>query len=200
MAAPVTHIALTNKIFHEHFLHFERRKFFIGTSFPDIRYLNAIGRDTTHFNNEILDLESLNQKNSFMAGAKFHAIVDAIRERYIVANNAYAFLPKSKYATQSLKLLEDELLYERIGNWRQIIKDFENIPFEQIEFKLNRQQIEEWYRLLREYLSVKPNHKTRLNFITRIGFKVEVANEINDCIDKSIGNTEIRDVIFKLFE
>jgi len=45
MAAPITHIALTEKIFDKFFKDKKRKDFFIGTLFPDIRYLK-ITRDS----------------------------------------------------------------------------------------------------------------------------------------------------------
>ena len=138
MAAPITHIVLANKVFDNYFSKFEEGEFFIGTSFPDIRYLKVLDRDTTHFKNVELNLRTLNLDNSFVAGAKFHVIVDWIRENYIIANNTYEQIPKSRYVTQSLKLLEDELLYEKIGSWDQIVKDFEHVPYEQIDFVLDK--------------------------------------------------------------
>ena len=55
MAAPITHIVLTNKIFNKYFSNKEKGDFFIGASFPDIRYLKVIKREKTHFNNITLN-------------------------------------------------------------------------------------------------------------------------------------------------
>lgn len=200
MAAPITHIVLADKVFNGHFPSFDRKIFFIGTSFPDIRYLGAIDRATTHFINEKLSLDNLNQDNDFVAGAKFHVIVDAVRENYIIANKIYELLPESKYITQSLKLLEDDLLYEKFGIWEKIIRDFESIPFEQIKFELDKDHIENWYSLLREYFSSKPNPEIRTKFITRIGFKEEDAREMNNFIELARNNERVKRVIYGLYD
>jgi len=42
MAAYITHIVLTDKIFDKHFSNKNKAEFYIGTSFPDIRYLGVI--------------------------------------------------------------------------------------------------------------------------------------------------------------
>lgn len=200
MAAPITHIVIANKIFNDYFSNFDRKNFFIGTSFPDIQYLGVIDRATTHFKNEKISLENLNQDNDFTAGAKFHVIVDAVRENYIIANKTYELLPESKNITQSLKILEDELLYEKVSDWKKIIKDFESIPFEQIKFGLDKEHIENWYSLLREYFSAKPNPEIKKKFITRIGFGEEDANEMNNFVDSTRNNERIQQIIYGLFD
>src|ERR1035437_8358942 len=172
MAAPITHIVLANKVFDDFFPKLSKKDFLIGTSLPDIRYLKTIDRKTTHFNGAKLSLSELNQQNSFMAGAKFHAIADQVREKYVVSQNIYYFLPKSKYATRSLKFLEDELFFDKIDNWEEIIKEFLDISFKQIPFNINQQVIEKWYSLLREYFSSKPNPESRKKFIIGIGGEV----------------------------
>lgn len=200
MATPITHIVLVNKVFDNYFSKFVKRDFFIGTSFPDIRYLKVIDRDTTHFKNVELNLRTLNLDNSFNAGAKFHVIVDWIRENYIVANNTYERIPKSRYITQSLKLLEDELLYEKIGSWDQIVKDFEHIPYEQIDFVLDKKQIDKWYLLLREYFLSKPTPEVRKKFILEIGFSEEDANEMNKLIEAMRSDDGVIKIIYGLFD
>ena len=199
MAAPITHIVLANKVFDNYFSKFEKGNFFVGTSFPDIRYLKIIDRDTTHFKNVELNLRTLNLDNSFVAGAKFHVIVDWIRENYIIANNTYERIPKSRYVTQSLKLLEDELLYEKIGSWDQIVKDFEHIPYEQIDFVLDKKQINRWFLLLREYFLSKPTPEVRKKFILEIGFSEEDANGMNKLIETMRNDDGVIKVIYELF-
>ena len=65
MAAPITHIALTEKIFDKFFKNKTRKDFFIGTSFPDIRYLKVIDRDKTHYDD--LSVADLGNDASFSA-------------------------------------------------------------------------------------------------------------------------------------
>lgn len=80
MAAPITHLVLAEKIFDEDLSLFDRKEFLLGTLFPDIRYLKTIDHDKTHFNN--LKITDLAGGNSFLAGAKFHSIVDDARGLY----------------------------------------------------------------------------------------------------------------------
>ncbi|HPR92239.1 MAG TPA: hypothetical protein PLR64_03240, partial [Candidatus Dojkabacteria bacterium] len=50
MAAPITHIVLSEKVLKKFFPRTEKKKFLIGTSLPDIRYLGVVDRNATHFN------------------------------------------------------------------------------------------------------------------------------------------------------
>jgi hypothetical protein len=51
MAAPITHIALAEKLYGQYFSDKNKQDFFVGTSLADIRYLGTIERDKTHFKN-----------------------------------------------------------------------------------------------------------------------------------------------------
>lgn len=198
MAAPITHIVLANKVWNKSLSSFSKKDFLIGTSFPDIRYLKVIDRNNTHFKD--LFLEDIKNDNSFMAGVKFHSIVDEVREAYMVSQNIYSYFPKSKYITQSLKLLEDELLYENFDEWNNLIKDFNDIPYGQIKIDLDKLYIEKWYSLLQEYFSTKPTPQVREKFIKEIGFTSEDAQEMNIIIHEAISNQKIRDIILGLYE
>ena len=78
MATPITHVVLAAKIFDNIFKDKIKKDFFIGSLFPDIRYLKVIDRDKSHFEN--LKLKDLKNDDSFLAGVKFHSIVDIARE------------------------------------------------------------------------------------------------------------------------
>jgi hypothetical protein len=202
MAGPITHIVLTDKIFNQFFSNFNKNEFLIGTSFPDIRYLtNSIDRDTTHFNGTNLNLKSLDKDNSFIAGAQFHVIVDEVREQYIVNNNLYNLVPESKYLTQCIKGLEDELLYEKINTWQDISQSLNNnIPYDNIPFKLDKVYIDKWYSALREYFAFSPTPESRERFITQIGFSKQDAFLINKLISEVKQNEEVKNIIYGLFD
>ena len=49
MAAPATHIVLTDKIYNRYFSDIDRKKFYIGTLFPDIyKIVKKTERARTH--------------------------------------------------------------------------------------------------------------------------------------------------------
>lgn len=116
MANQITHIVLAEKLSDRLFSIFDREAFLIGTVFPDIRYLKVIERDKTHFKGLSFQ-DILDEKNSFIAGMKYHSLVDEVREKYMIENGVYTFIPPSKYITQALKIFEDEVLYQNVLDW-----------------------------------------------------------------------------------
>src|SRR5438552_12343909 len=110
MAAPIAHIFLALEMLTGPFSGlFNEREFIIGTSFPDIRYLNVIDREKTHLSHVTLE-EILQEPDSFKAGMLFHSFVDEQREKYIVAHGFYGELPSFIFITQVLKFAEDIIL------------------------------------------------------------------------------------------
>ena len=105
MAAPITHIVLTDKVFNKHFSDKEKEEFYVGTSLADIRYLGVVERDKTHFKN--LSLQDVINDNSFDAGLKFHSLVDEVREQFMRKHDYYSLFPKSELLSQASKVLED---------------------------------------------------------------------------------------------
>lgn len=66
--------------------------------------------------------------------------------------------------------------------------------------ELDKNHIENWYSLLREYFSIKPNPEIRKKFITKIGFKEEDANEMNNFVDRMKNNEKVKQIIYGLYD
>ena len=198
MAAPITHIALTTKIFDKFFKDKIRKDFFIGTSFPDIRYLKVIDRDKTHHDN--LSIANLGNDESFSAGVKFHSILDIAREKFIVDNNIYSLCPESKYITQSVKILEDEIFYEQVKDWDVYIEYLNEILLNEKDFGIAEKDIQRWHTLLQQYFQKQPDEQAAKNFTLSIGFTEEVAVEINENIAKMKANKKIINIIKNLYK
>lgn len=198
MAAPITHIVLTNKIFQDYFPQKNYTKFIIGTSLPDIRYLNVIERDKTHFPET--KLNEVKILDSFNAGLKFHSIVDRVRERYLLTYNLYDKCPKSKYLTQSIKFLEDKTLYRHVNDWETYIDMFDNVLDSEVDIGLLDTDIRYWHNTLQKYFSVQPNNQSVDEFVNRIKLGQDVANEIKVTI-KIIGEiSEVTDYINSFYK
>ncbi len=159
MAAPITHIVLSDKIFNKHFSDFSKQEFFIGTSFPDIRYLGVIERHKTHFSN--VSFQEIKQKNSFWAGLLFHSWVDEKEAEYMRLNNIYSLMPHLKHAGHSLKFFEDELLYDKLKDWNGMISFMEEILPEEENFGIEKKFVKKWHLMRQKYFSRKPNIETR---------------------------------------
>lgn len=198
MATPITHIVLADKVFDRNFSGIPKKDFLIGASFPDIRYLNVIDRRSTHFGgSSIKDIRSEN--DMFMAGVRFHALADEVREKYVIDHKLYDEMPKSRYITYSLKFFEDELLYENFKDWDGLIKEFKEIPYEKIGFDIEKRSIDKWYSLLTDYFMRKPVPDTQRKLIKGLGFSDEDAQGIEDLVIEIKNNSIIRDKTLDMY-
>jgi len=198
MAAPITHIALTEKIFDKFFKDKIRKDFFIGTLFPDIRYLKVISRKKTHYDN--LSVADLKNDESFLAGVKFHSILDCSREKFIIENDIYSLCPKSKYITQSLKILEDEIFYQYVKNWNVYINYLNEILQAEKNYGIAEKDLRKWHSLLQQYFRKQPNSSAIRDFTLSIGFNKKVADEINSNISIMRTNRKIINIIKNLYK
>lgn len=198
MATPITHVVLTGKIFDKFFKDKIRKDFFVGSLFPDIRYLKVADREKTHFNGlKIADLEN---DDSFSAGLKFHSILDIAREKFIVDNDIYSLCPESKYITQSVKILEDEIFYELVNDWDTYIKYLNEILINEKGFGIAEKDIQKWHTLLQQYFQKKPDEQAVKKLTLDIGFSNEVALEINENIAIMKTNKKIINILKRLFK
>lgn len=197
MATPITHTALTEKIFNKLFKNKIRKDFFIGTLFPDIRYLKVINRKKTHYSNLIVS--DLKNDESFLAGIKFHSILDQVREEFIAKNNVYSLCPKSKYITQSLKILEDELFYKNIKDPNVYVNYLNEILPAEKEYNITEKDLKKWHSLLQKYFQKQPNQNTVTDFILNVNFTREIANEINKNISTMRTDKKIIKIIENLY-
>lgn len=197
MATPITHVVLANKIFTNFFNGKTKKDFFIGTLFPDIRLLKVIERDKTHFNG--LKLADLASDNSFMAGVKFHSILDLAREKFIVESGIYDLCPESKFTIAVVKLLEDQLFYDRIDAWNEYIGYLDEVNIDEVNFGINENDISKWHRILQEYFKKLPDKETIIDLVLAIGFSNEQALEINKNLDIIRSNKLIIEKLEKMY-
>lgn len=199
MANQITHIVLAEKLSDRLFSIFDREAFLIGTVFPDIRYLKVIERDRTHFKGLSFQ-DILDEKNSFIAGMKYHSLVDEVREKYMIENGVYTFISPSKYITQALKIYEDEVLYQNVLDWVQVISFLDKILADETSLVEDVGKIKMWQNLMQEYFKQTPTDISRQNFILGLGFSLEIVNEINELIKEMRRIPEIREIILNLYE
>lgn len=84
MASQISHIAYGQKFLDRYLKNQEidRKKFFVGTLFPDIRYLASLSRETNHVDN-VDQTAIMHEKNDFQKGLLVHNFVDVEREKII---------------------------------------------------------------------------------------------------------------------
>ncbi len=198
MAAPITHTVLAAKIFDKFFKDKTKKDFFIGTLFPDIRYLKVIERNRTHFSN--LKIVDPREEDSFLAGVKFHSILDIAREKFIVANDAYSFCPKSGYIGTSLKILEDEIFYQHINDWNMYIDYLNDILQNEENFGIAKNDIQRWHKILQKYFERQPDKESVRDFALSIGFSEEATSEINENVSTMRDDKKIINILERLYK
>jgi len=197
MAAAITHIVLTEKIFDKFFANKSKKEFFIGTCFPDIRKIASINRDKTHFTG--LSVVDLKDEESFLAGVKFHSILELAREKFVLESGLYSLFPKSKYVVQALKILEDELFYDRVKSWDLYNNYLNDILAEEKEFGVAEPDLRKWHSLLQEYFKQEPTPETENIFLSSLGISESAVTEINENLSQMRGNKKIVEVLDELY-
>jgi hypothetical protein len=199
MASQITHVVLAKKISDDLFNKFDQAAFLIGTIFPDIQYLKVIEREKTHFKN--LSFKNvLKEENSFVAGMKYHSLVDEIREKYMIEKGIYTLIPSSRFVTQALKAYEDEVLYSNGSDWSIVITYLNTLLPEEIGLVEKVDKVKTWHSLMQEYFKKPPADISRKNFILRFGFSEDIANEINGLISEMRQDSKIRGIILNFYE
>jgi len=196
MAAPISHVVLANKIFDEHFKNKERNKFFVGTSFPDIRYFKVIDREETHSSD--IKINNLINEDSFIAGLKFHSLVDKISLK--ILEKITPLCPNSKYPVHLfIYFLMDEVFYDKISEWSEFISFIDEVTSEELSFNISKKDIQKWHKILQDYFCQKPDNNSREKFIMSVGFSKDYADNINYLVDEIRLNKKINKIMVKLY-
>lgn len=198
MAAPATHIILADKVFEKYFQDKTKSDFYIGTSFPDIRYLGVIDREKTHFGD--LNIHELTSLPAFEAGLKFHSLVDEVREKFMKSHNVYALVPDSPFITQALKFFEDKILYEERSNWDEIASYFGKVTNEELSFGVKAADIEKWHRFLQTYFTTKPSDQNIREFVAAINKPNEMAEEIIRLTKMMEENKQLKGIVLDFYK
>ncbi len=151
MAAPIGHIVCALSLLTTTPSIKDHNSFFAGTSFPDIRYVTDISRRATHLAEDKSLPYLIHRPSAFEAGRLFHVYVDRKREQHMRAHNAYRFI-KGPLETQTLKLVEDYILFERIKGKINTSAIFDKIYPEELAFGVSEPAITTWHLMLKEYL------------------------------------------------
>ncbi len=135
----------------------DQAAFYVGTLFPDIRYLGQCKRKNTHFKKVTL-AEVQAQPNSFYKGLKLHSWLDETREKFAVEYGVYQHLegiPK-KHRASFLKFLEDELIFKKV-DWQKVKSSLSNTYVYQEEFGADPKSLFIWHNFLKIYFSFPPS-------------------------------------------
>lgn len=186
MAAPITHIVLTEKIYKKYFSGYDKRKFMVGTSYPDIRYLGGFEREKTH--HRVAGIGEVMVNDAFTAGVKFHNLLDQVREEYMKRNDFYSLFPVSKYTTRGVKLFEDQILYGKTKVWGEVAEYLDEVMDEEINHGLTHEQVGKWHKILKRIFNEGPSEEARVAMMIEemggasesVEHVLKVAREVND--------------------
>ncbi|MBU2592486.1 MAG: hypothetical protein ABH867_00265 [Patescibacteria group bacterium] len=204
MADEITHAVFAEKAFEALFGGKNKQEFFIGSLFPDIRYLGVIKRSETHFWNVTID-GILKEKSSFWSGVKFHSFVDRFRQDFIFndprVRDLGAGLGKKEHLRLhvALKLLEDELFYPRIDNWQEKVDFLAEILPEETSFGISPAMVKKWHLILQENFSAPPSDRSRRSFFRSLGFKKKRRDLLNKTVLRLRQKKELIRMIERLY-
>jgi hypothetical protein len=164
MASQITHIPYAKKVL-DMFLSgqkIDEKKFFIGTLFPDIRYLGVIAREKSHYLDPTVE-GLLTIDGDFEKGRYTHALIDLERERTLTRLGAYDLLDNGPFVTFAMKFIEDEFSYNLIYDWNKYI-NFMNEVLSEEESLVSKEAVQQWHILIQKYFSSKPTPETVVVF------------------------------------
>jgi len=207
MAAPATHIVLTDKIYDKYFPGFgiDRKKFYIGTLFPDIyKIVEKTERPQTHLKKFSLkdhfSMAEIQGENSFRAGIKFHSLLDEIRENFIITQDAYSIFPDSDYSyTFPIKFAEDCLLYQKRKDWNEILSFLKSIIGEERQTGISQEGLEKWHNLLKKYLSETPSVENVVLFLEKYNIARKYIASIQKDLELVLKSDFSMSIIEKLY-
>lgn len=193
MASEITHVVYGKKIFDRDTKGLDWEKFVIGALFPDIRYRAKIDRVITHQIDT--EKEKMPTKDSFKAGLYSHLLVDDRRESFIKRKGIYDLLPRSRYNTTALKLIEDELVYNSFLGWSRVINALNKVLDEEVDYGIKKETVISWHKFLQKYFEWGPNERAWKNLIIYLGFDTEAAMEIIKQVRQVKKKKKVLDII-----
>lgn len=199
MAAPVLHVLLALLALTK-LPHLDPKKFIIGTSFPDIRYLGVIEREKTH--NKKATWQSIQDEScSFKAGMDFHALVDRMREKYLKKHGVYEEILPWKFRSQCMKFAEDRMIYDLISDeeWQIIASYFDTILTEERQFNIGEKYLKVWHGILQKYCSSKPSFDLIMQIIQNSALETFMTLEIQQKITELENNERYKKLIFQFY-
>lgn len=199
MAGEATHVILAEKALDTVSGAFPKPAFVMGTLFPDIRYLGTVERDATHIR-EIVWADILVEADPFLAGAKFHSLVDKVRNEFMNARGMYDQCPPFLYDQQSLKLLEDELFYPLFPDWPRVVSYLRTTTAGPEHYGVSGESTVQWYALMGDYLSNPPSDASRSRMLEPLGFTKEAVILINAYVDELKKQKAATDIMRGFFE
>ena len=162
-AMPVTHVILAEEWLKRVPMKniWDRREFILGNLFPDIRYLVGIPRERTHWAG-LTAGQILEEPAPFLRGMKVHSFVDEVRASLMEEWGIHELVPELpiKHRATFYKLLEDEVLFDRIDHYEIQEVLLISSTLEDLE-SIDDQKLWRWHAILDVYFSMRPSQLMR---------------------------------------
>lgn len=156
MAAPVGHIICALALLNSGTVKIsDQSAYFAGTSFPDIRYISDVKRAVTHQLKDDTMAYVKQAGSDFELGRRLHVFVDHEREKHMREHDAYRFVANGPYSTHMLKMVEDNILFDRLKGKFNEAEVFKRILPEEKAYGLSDQSLLAWHQILQSYLDSK---------------------------------------------
>jgi len=198
MAGEATHAMLADRVCDQALAKYAKPEFILGTLFPDIRYLGVTERDTTHVR-EITLAHVRAEEDAFIAGAKFHSLVDKVRNEFMKASGVYDQCPPFLYDQQSLKFLEDELFYSLFPSWSRVLSYLDDVAAGPEQYGVTLDAARQWYALMADYLSNPPSDASRARLGAALGFTNEAIILMNAYIEELKKKKTVTDLMMNFY-
>lgn len=195
MPLPFSHIVYADKILQTKLKNHKinKQEYFIGATYPDIRYLAKLPREKTHLLDKTpteIWQKIKQEKDSFKLGILIHQYLDQktleYRQQYFqnilqISNSYYPIL-----------ILNDQILFNSFTKINSILKYYDKILDKEIKhYNLNKKIIANWHKVVKKYSSKKLTKKVYSEASKLLGFDEQTINNILNDFDKIKNNKKI---------
>ncbi len=196
MASQITHIPYARKI-KNLFLSdqlIEDNKYYLGTLFPDIRYLGNLKREETHDLEPTID-KLVQMRGSFNKGSYVHSLVDVEREKTLKKLGIYNYVEENGINVSVIKFVEDEFSYGLIHDWSKYVKYLDEIVTDETTL-VSVDIVKKWHILLKKYFSEPPTIQTIVAFSQNLhNFDADTIERAKNAYQKIKSNRKALSII-----
>ncbi|HOY56090.1 MAG TPA: hypothetical protein PLH37_01570 [bacterium] len=196
MPLPFSHLVLSDIVLKKNnqIDNINESHYFIGSVFPDIRYLAKLPREKTHLaigNSELIFNKLKQESNYFEKGILAHLYVDQIFLEYF---NDY--LTQNKNSYYPILFLLEQKVFNDFGLAEKFAPYFDSVLIDEAnKYSINIEIVKKWHSLIQKYLSSGMNADFSCEFLRQIGMDDNFLNEIMQGVEKIKNNNEIKEKI-----
>jgi hypothetical protein len=159
MPGLLTHIVIALSLVSGDLKEEAKNDFFIGTVFPDIRYLGVVDRNKTH-KKDVTWKDVANEKSWFQKGFLLHSLVDELFDEFVTKNYSSVSTKNSPDGLVAIKVFQDLTLAKKSpdSDWKTVEAYFDKSCPEESEFEIDKDKLLMWHKFVQQYCVVKTKH------------------------------------------